>query len=139
VGANGRRGAHRSGRAPRVRRIFTGGDEDDQPELVVGADQLRVLRDDFEANLAKLFDGHADVEPHVTQRPREAAEMIVQPKELVAKRPRHFGDGGSQHHAGVVNRQVRLRRGNGAAIEVDDGFVHCIPISFDLTDNTGGA
>lgn len=124
VHANGRRGADRASCSAGIGGVFAGGNEDDQPEFVVGADELRILRGDIAANLAKLFDRHTDVETDVSQRPADARQMILQPEELVAEGAGHFGDGGTENDAGIIDGKMRLRGGNSPAAEIDNWFGH---------------
>jgi hypothetical protein len=96
----------------------------DQPEFVPLRNQPRIVLQQFVRDADQFVLRQADVDPHVTQRPVQPLDVVLQPERPVPERSRHLRDSRPEHNPGIVDGEVRLRGGRHPAVEIDERFCH---------------
>ena len=90
----------------RVDGEFARGHEQDDAQFLAWRQLRLVVLDDLERGGEHGLRCHFRVKAGVAHGPEESGDMLLQFVGLPRKRSDHLGDCGSQHDAGVINRQL---------------------------------
>jgi hypothetical protein len=93
-------------------------DKDRDLLIVVRINQLMVLFGKFHRNLRDFSQRQSRIDTNDFQRPRQPRQVLLEPKQLAAKRAQLLGDRHTLDKARVKDAHRRLRQRNPAAIQI---------------------